>query len=32
MRAVVTLTNAYLDGRKWAAFSDIERHLFAAFS
>ncbi len=29
---VVTLTNAYLDGRKWPAFSDIERHLFAVFS
>ena len=29
---VVTLTNAYLDGRKWTAFSDIERHLFAVFS
>ncbi len=29
---VVTLTNAYLDARKWPAFSDIERHLFAVFS
>ena len=29
---VVTLTNAYLDARKWPAFTDIERHLFAVFS
>ena len=29
---VVSLTNAYLGGRRWAAFSDIERHLFQEFS
>ena len=29
---VVTLTNAYLDARKWPAFTEIERHLFAVFS
>jgi CubicO group peptidase (beta-lactamase class C family) len=29
---VVTLTNAYLGGRRWAAFSDIERRLFQVFS
>jgi len=29
---VVSLTNAYLSGRHWAAFSDIEHRLFAEFS
>jgi CubicO group peptidase (beta-lactamase class C family) len=29
---VVSLTNAYLGGRRWAAFRDIERRLFQEFS
>jgi CubicO group peptidase (beta-lactamase class C family) len=29
---VVSLTNAYLDGRRWRAFSDIEDRLFDAFA
>jgi CubicO group peptidase (beta-lactamase class C family) len=29
---VVSLTNAYLGGRRWGAFSEIERRLFRGFS
>jgi CubicO group peptidase (beta-lactamase class C family) len=29
---VVSLTNAYLGGARWTAFSDIERYLFDVFS
>jgi CubicO group peptidase (beta-lactamase class C family) len=29
---VVSLTNAYLGGRRWGAFSEIERRLFREFS
>jgi hypothetical protein len=29
---VISLTNAYLGHRRWAAFSDIERRLFQEFS
>jgi CubicO group peptidase (beta-lactamase class C family) len=29
---IVSLTNAYLDGRRWGAFSEIERRLFREFS
>ena len=29
---VVSLTNAYLDGRRWRAFSDIEARLIDAFA
>jgi hypothetical protein len=29
---IISLTNAYLGGGRWAAFSDIERRLFQEFS